>query len=80
MLRDHAYLKSTLFQEHIIANMLLEQCAFQIRSWSIFDLQHSVRLLMVQDHMVLEQMVQDHMVLAKISKKGPSHGLELGIK
>ena len=29
------YLKSTLLQEHI-ANMLLEQFAFQIRSWSIW--------------------------------------------
>ena len=42
------YLKSTL-QEHI-ANMLLEQYAFQIWSWSIFNLENSFRLLMVQDH------------------------------
>ena len=30
--------------------MLLEQCAFQIWSWSISDLQNSFRLWMVQDH------------------------------
>ena len=45
-----SYLKSILLQEHI-ANMLMEQCAFQIWSWSIFDLENSFRLLMVQDHM-----------------------------
>ena len=40
------YLKSILLQEHEehIANMLLEQCAFQIWSWSIFDLENSFRL------------------------------------
>ena len=43
------YLKSTLLQEHI-GNMLLEQSAFQIWSWSIFDLENSFRLLMVRDH------------------------------
>ena len=37
-------LKSILLQEHI-ANMLLEQCAFQIIwSWSIFDSKNSFRL------------------------------------
>ena len=30
--------------------MLLEQCAFQMWSWSIFDSENSFRLLMVQDH------------------------------
>ena len=47
------HLKSTLLQEHR-ANMFLEQCAFQIWSWSIFDSGNSSRLLMVQGHMVLE--------------------------
>ena len=42
--------------------MLLEQCAFQIWSWSIFDLKYSSRLSMVQDHTVLT--VLEHMVLA----------------
>ena len=56
------YLKSTLLQEYI-AHMLLEYCAFQIWSWTTFDVENSFRLLMVQDHMVLEHMVQDHMVL-----------------
>ena len=37
------YLKSILLKEHI-ANMLLEQCAFQIWSWSIFDLENFFRL------------------------------------
>ena len=40
-----------LLQEHI-CYMLLEQCAFQIWSWSIFDLEYSSRLLMVQDHII----------------------------
>ena len=43
------YLKNIMLQEHI-ANMLLEQCAFQIWSWSIFDLENSFILLMVLDH------------------------------
>ena len=34
-----------------VCYMLLEQYAFQIWSWSIFDLEYSSRLLMVQDHM-----------------------------
>ena len=38
--------------------MLLEQCGFQILSWSIFDLEYSSRLLLVQDHKVI--MVQDY--------------------
>ena len=46
------YLTSILLQEHI-ANMLLEQCAFQIWSWIIFDLENSFRLWMIQDHKVL---------------------------
>ena len=33
--------------------MLLEQYVFQIWSWSIFNLEYSSRLLMVQDHKVL---------------------------
>ena len=50
--------------------MFLEQCAFQIWSWSIFDLQNSFRLWMVQDHKVLKKllMVQDHMVLNHLSR------------
>ena len=48
------YLKSIglLLQEQI-ANMLLEQYAFQIWCWSLFDLEGSSRLLITQDHMVL---------------------------
>ena len=60
------YLKIILLQEHV-ANMLLEQCAFQIWPWSIFDSDNSFRLWMVQDLKVL--MVQNHMVEAKITKK-----------
>ena len=56
------YLKGTLLQVHI-ANMLLKHYAFEIWSWVIFDLEYSCRLLIVQDHMVLEHMVQDYMVL-----------------
>ena len=42
------YLICTLFQEHV-CYMFLEQCAFQIWSWLIFDLECSSRSLMVQD-------------------------------
>ena len=41
-------------------NLFLEQCWFQIWSWSIFDLEYSSTLLMVQDHKVL--MIQDHIL------------------
>ena len=68
-----AYFKSTLLQEHI-ANMPLMQCAFQIWTWSIFDLEYSFRLLMVQHHMVLDHIVLSHygsetQVETKISEK-----------
>ena len=43
-------MKKILFQEHI-TNML--PYAFQMWSWSIFDLENSFRLLMVQHHTVL---------------------------
>ena len=33
-----------MLQDHV-CHMLLEQCAFQIRSWSTFDLEYSSRLL-----------------------------------
>ena len=46
--------------------MLMEQCAFQVWSWSIFDLLCSSRLLMVQDHMVL-----DHKLRPKSQKSMP---------
>ena len=52
------YLKCTLLQEHVYA--------FQIWSWSIFNLEYSSRLLMVQDHKVL--MVQDHKSRPKSQK------------
>ena len=58
MLQDHIW---KAYCSRIIAKMLLEQCAFQIWSLSIFDLENSFRLWMVQDHKVL--MVQDHVVL-----------------
>ena len=45
------------------------RCVFQIWSWSIFDLEYSSRLLMVQDHMVQEQMILDHMSRPKSQKK-----------
>ena len=48
------------------SNMLLERYAFQIWSWSIFDLENSFRLLMIQNHKVLmfqDHMVQDHIIL-----------------
>ena len=71
MLQDHTYLKCTLLQEHV-CYMLLEQYAFQIWSWGILNLKYSSIFLMVQGHKVL--MVQEHMVLdhkseAKMSKK-----------
>ena len=50
------YSKSTLLHEHV-CYMLLEQYAFQVWSWSIFNLEYSSRLLMVRDHKVL--MVQN---------------------
>ena len=53
-------MKCTLLQEHVCC-MLLEQYAFQIWSWSIFDLQYSSRLLMV--HL-------DHMSSQNLKKKG----------
>ena len=40
--------------EACLLYMLLEQCAFQIWFWNIFDLEYSSRLLMVQDHMALD--------------------------
>ena len=61
------YLKSTLLQEHV-CYMLLEQYAFQIWSWSIFNLEYFSRLLMVQDHKVL--MVLDHTIRTKSHKSG----------
>ena len=68
MLQDHiwnAHCSRTIFEMltayRSMFAMLLEQYAFQIWSWSIFDLENSLRLWMVEDHMVL--MVQDHMVL-----------------
>ena len=39
MLQDTKF-QSTPLQEHI-ANLLLEHCAFQIWSWSIFDLENT---------------------------------------
>ena len=42
------YLICTLFQEHV-CYVLLEECAFQIWSWLLFDLECSSRSLMVQD-------------------------------
>ena len=56
------YLKSTL---------RLEQCAFQIWPWNIFDLQNSFSLLMVQDHMVLEHMAVDHKLRPKSPQSVP---------
>ena len=53
-------LNCTLLQENV-CYMLLEQYAFQIWSWSIFNLECSSRLLMVQNHKVL--VIQNHMVL-----------------
>ena len=47
-----------------LANMRLEQCAFQIWSWSIFDLENYFRLLMVQGPYGPGAKVE-----AKISKK-----------
>ena len=52
--RTRPCLECTLFQEHV-CNMVLEQYAFQIWSWNIFNLEYSSRLSMIQDHMVLEQ-------------------------
>ena len=37
---------------NLVIQVLLEQCAFQVWSWSIFDSETSFRLLMVQDHRV----------------------------
>ena len=54
MLQDHIWYY-TLLQEHY-CYMLLD--AFQIWFWSIFHLEYSSRLLMIQDHKVL--VVQDH--------------------
>ena len=56
MLQDHIKLHTALGE-----CLLLEQYAFQIWSWSIFNLECSSRLLMVQNHKVL--MIQNHMVL-----------------
>ena len=64
MLRDHS---TSIVLQECIANMLLEQCTFQIWFWSIFNLRHSSRLLMVQDHMVL--MVQNHIKSRPKSQK-----------
>ena len=53
--------------------MLLEQYAFQIWSWSIFDLENSLRLWMVEDHkvlMILDHMVLDHKSRPKSHKSG----------
>ena len=59
------YLKCILLQEHVyVCYILLEQYAFQIWSWSIFNLKYSPRLLMVQDHMSL-----DHKSRPKSQKK-----------
>ena len=49
MLKDHilkAYCSRSmlLLQEHI-ANMLLEQCAFQIWFWRIFDLENFFQIM-----------------------------------
>ena len=70
-------MKCTLLQEQV-CYMLLEQYAFQIWSWSIFSLEYSSRLLMVQDHKV--PMFQDHMVLdhksrPKCQKNEPDYSI-----
>ena len=52
------------------SHMLLEQHAFQILSWCIFNLECFSKLLMVQDHKVLmvQDMVLDHELRPKLQK------------
>ena len=60
----------TIFEMHTmfaVCYMLLEQNAFQMWSWSIFNLEYSSRLLMVQGLKVLM------VVESKMSKKCSKH-------
>ena len=60
MLQDHIWnAHCSIMKEHV-CYMLLEQYAFQILSWSTFNLEIFFNLT-IQDHKV--PMVQDHMVL-----------------
>ena len=58
----------SLLKEHV-CSMLLEQYAFQIWFWSIFNVGHPSRSLMAHGHMVLEETVQKHMVPIEIFQK-----------
>ena len=61
MLQDHIWNKHCSRSMFAICSWSsVDFKSFQIWSW-LFDLEYSTRLLMVQDHKVL--MVQDHMVL-----------------